>query len=220
MSNPTAGGEGGHKDPLTAGGTDAAKATYTRAELDAMFADVRRGATEAGTKKALTDLGFDSIEEARKAVDEGKALKTKQMTDAERIAAEKKDLEDKLAQERQRAKDATSSANTKLMRIHVITEAQKAGVDPSEFESVWKEIRDDAELRGQIKPKGEDEFEGAAAAILKVIEKHPRWLANAQGMAGDGVGTTRVAGARREQITQDAKQKVENTLRATGQYRG
>lgn len=218
-SGSDGGGNAGNNPPPAGGAADARP--YTRQELDAMFADVRRGADNAATQRLLKQLGVDKIEDATAAIEDAKKVKQQQMTEGERLAAEKKDLETKLQAEKDSAKAARTDANRRIIRSLVLVEAQAQGFDKSELESVWRDIRDDNALMESIKPTGEDDYEGITDAVKKVAERHPRWLADNSTLAGDGVGTGRPkkTDSKPNKPADEKRQNIERSLRASGAYR-
>lgn len=171
------GGGGGDTNPPNPPGPGAGeeKKAFTQAELDALFAQRGKQGASQREKELLEALGVATLEEAKAQLATAKQVEEAQKTElqkAQDAAAKEKARADKAEEDR---KVAEAKALETALRSALSAEALKQGIDEAELTSVWREFRDDKNLRDLVEAGDDDTFTGLDKAMAKIVEDHPRW---------------------------------------------
>lgn len=160
------GGDGGN-----AGGTgDKALRSFTQAELDAMFTDRARRASESAVNDLLGKAGFKTADELLTVLTDAKKLKDSQKTELEKVQSDLQAAQDKLVTAEAEKKTALEQATERLMKAQVLSEAAVQGFRPEAINDVWLIVD-----RAKIKEK-DGEFEGVKEAVAEVVKLKPFWM--------------------------------------------
>jgi len=111
-------------------GQAADKSALTQDKVDELIGKTRKEARDAAQAKLLKDLGIESTEAAKAALAELQKLKQAQMTEQERIAAEKQALEQQLAKANEAAAAAKARGEQALIEAEIISKASGRFANP------------------------------------------------------------------------------------------
>jgi len=161
------GGDGGNN---AGDNTAEQKRTFTQAELDALFVDRAKRASEQATKDILAKAGVKTVDELVTELSEGKKLKDSQLTELQKAQVDLKAANDKLVTAETEKKTALEQANERLMKAATLAEAVAQGFRPEAVNDVWLIVD-----RSKIKEKDGD-FEGVKEAVAELVKSKPFWL--------------------------------------------
>lgn len=188
---PTAGGAGN-------AGTPPAEVKFTQADLDRIAGDARKDGSKSAVAKALKDLGFESLEAAKAALAEADKLKRAQMSDTERLTAEKAEAERKATEALQSAQQAQERANKALIESEIISLASGRFANPR---AVIKLV-DASKLT-----LGEDGTVAGVAEQLDELAKNEPWTLLPKGASPNSIGRTNPPGTPPARTDADRKQE-------------
>jgi len=143
--------------------------------------DARKEGRDKAREALLKELGVEDFDKAKAALEEAKNLKKAQMTEAERIAAEKSDLEKRLADSESAKQRAEEERKSALLQAEIVSKAAGIFANPK---AIVKLI----DLSGV---KFEDgQFTGIDEVLTKLAEAEPWTLAPKAGALGTKLGAT------------------------------
>ena len=167
---PNTGGAGG--DGGNAGGTGQQQArSFTQAELDALFADRAKRASESAISDLLGKAGAKSTDELLAFLAEGKKLKEGQLSEMDKLKADLDAANKKADQAVADGQLALAKAKERLMKAAVIAEATSQGFRAEAVNDVWLIVD-----RAKIIEK-DDDYQGVKEAVAEVAKLKPFWMA-------------------------------------------
>ena len=168
------GGGGGAGDPGDPNPPQPKTIQHTQEQLDTMFAERASQAKRAALDELFKTLGVKDATELTAIFTDGKKLKESQLSELEKLAKEKTDIETKLSTE-QRAHEHTRTIFTeRLLKAEILAEAKKAGFRDESLGDVWMLVN--AEHRTKITEK-DDAFVGVDKVVEEIKKAKPYWLA-------------------------------------------
>lgn len=179
---PGTGGDPAKVDPPTpnptptGGGTNNEEKKFSQEDVNRFNAESNRKAAEKAKAELLEAFGVKTPDEIKTALETLKKIEDEKKSELEKAQAEVAKHKADADKAKADAELALSNANERLMQAAVLLEAQKAGVEDSEIKSVWRELRDTPALLEKLKPNDAGEYEGAAEAVKKIVEAHPKWV--------------------------------------------
>ncbi len=172
------------KDAGTGSGTEDKK-SFTQAELDRMFTERAKQATQSAISGLLQKLGLAKEDELETLVKTAKDAETARLSDLEKAQKERDGLKAEADKAKADGEKAITLANERVMRSEVIAEASNPEhkFRPEAIKDVWAFVD-----RSKLTVNEETgEVEGAADAVKKVAKDKPYMVQ--QGQTTATVGT-------------------------------
>jgi len=188
---PVVGGGGGTPPPTlppaaapVVSGHEAGEVkSFTQPELDALFGERAKRASEKAVSDLLTDLGVKTSDEVKSLLVEARTLREAQMSELEKAKAQTAEAVKAQAAAEVKAADVMKRANERLIKAQVEAEARKAGVRDEALPDVLLVVD-----RTKIAVGDDDTVTGADAALKDALKSRAHWLASA-GSPGHGTPT-------------------------------
>ena len=147
---------------------------FTQADVDRIVGERAQRAAESAVSKLLDGLSIKSPDELKTLITDKRKADADKLSETEKLAKAKADLEAKLTNAEQAGQEAIAKANLRLMKAAVITEASKPDyrIKPDARDDVWRFIESDEKLKELIKLKdgSEDDYVGVDAAIKSLLK--------------------------------------------------
>lgn len=105
-------------------------ATISQDQVNDLIGKTRKEARDAATAKLLKDLGVSNLEEAKAKLTKAQEFETAQLTEAERLLASRKQVEDQLAQATKALADAENVRKQSMIESSIVTLASGRFADP------------------------------------------------------------------------------------------
>lgn len=147
---------------------------HTQEQLDAMFAERASQAKRAALDELFKTLGVKDGIELTALFAEGKKLKESQLSELEKLAKEKSDIDTALTTEKTAHADTVKKFTERLLKAEILAEAKKAGFRDESLGDVWMLVN--AEHRTKITEK-DDAFVGVDKVVEEIKKAKPFWLA-------------------------------------------
>lgn len=165
------------------GGDNEDKKSYTQAQLDHMFADRAKQATQSAIGGLLQKLGLAKEEELETLVKTAKDAEAARLSDLEKAQKELNDHKVRADKAEADAQQAITLANTRLMESAVLVEASNPEYKfrQDALKDVWAFVD-----RSKLKVEDDGSISGVDEAVKAVVKAKPYMVQQATGPTGPG----------------------------------